>query len=221
MDKRIQITELLGTQGVLPLYYHPDTTVTAETARALYQAGIRALEYTNRGEHALRNFERLRKLCDQELGGMFLGVGTIKEAGIAKTYVQAGADFLVSPGLAEDVYDITYSSKTLWIPGCMTVTEILRAEQFGLRLVKLFPGSVLGPSFIESISEIFPAISFMPTGAVGLDRANLEAWFRAGAYAVGIGSRLLPKAALDAGDFEKIRSSAKDLLVLVEAIRKK
>jgi 2-dehydro-3-deoxyphosphogluconate aldolase / (4S)-4-hydroxy-2-oxoglutarate aldolase len=221
MDKRKEITNQVETQAVLPLYFHPDPMISVETAKALYRAGIRAIEYTNRGENALKNFELIRKVCDQELSGMFLGVGTIKDAAMAKGFIHAGADFLVSPGLSEDVYDITYSNKILWIPGCMTITEIMKAEQYGLQWIKVFPGAVLGPTFIESIKEIFPGMLFMPTGGVGLDKESLLSWFRSGAFAVGMGSKLLPKSSLDNREFEKIGLLTRELLTLIQSIRKK
>ena len=220
-NARKQIIDLLETQAVLPLYFHEDAGTSVETARALYHAGIRNLEYTNRGEQALKNFEKIRKVCDQELPGMFLGAGTIKDGAAASAFINAGADFLVSPGLAEDVYDAAYSNKILWIPGCMTVTEILKAEQFGTQLVKLFPGSLLGPSFIEAVREIFPGLLFMPTGGVTPEKENLQAWFRSGAFAVGMGSRLLSKASMDKKEFEKIAAATKELLNLVQNIRNK
>src|SRR5215467_15522003 len=172
MDKRVEITNLIKEQGLLPLYYHSDANLSVDVMEALYGAGCRVLEYTNRGENALKNFEELRKKCDG-LHGMYLGAGTIKDAAAANAFINAGADFFVSPGLAEDVFDICYSEKILWVPGCMTITEIMKAEQFGIGFVKLFPGNLLGPSFVESIKEIFPSTSFIPTGGVDLEKENL------------------------------------------------
>jgi 2-dehydro-3-deoxyphosphogluconate aldolase / (4S)-4-hydroxy-2-oxoglutarate aldolase len=220
MDKRTEITRILHQQGVLPLYYHDDPGVTLEVAAALYRAGIRAVEYTNRGTHALRNFELLRSRCDQDFSGMYLGAGTIKEGAAARSFCEAGADFIISPGLAEDVYDITYSNKTLWVPGCMTVSEILKAEQFGLNLVKLFPASLLGPSFISSLKDVFPNMNFLPTGGVTTDKENLRSWFQAGAFAVGIGSQLLTKEIIAQKKYDAICTSTKDLISQIHSIQR-
>src|ERR1700722_1814791 len=191
MDKRAEILQEITTQGLLPLYFHPSEEVSVHVLKALYDAGIRAVEYTNRGKEALKNFEKLRQLCDDELKGMFLGVGTIKDAERAGRFMDAGADFMVSPGLAEDVFDAAYSNKILWIPGCMTATEMIKAEQFGITLIKLFPGNMLGPSYIGALKDVFPDLLFMPTGGVELEKENLRAWFNAGVSAVGMGSKLI------------------------------
>ena len=221
MDKRTTIISVLKEQGILPLYFHPDPTVSIDLMKALYAAGIRAIEYTNRGKEALANFSLLRSLCDKELPGMQLGVGTIKEATAARNFVNAGADFMVSPGLAEDVFDISYSEKILWIPGCMTVTEIMKAEQFGLELIKLFPGNLLGPDFMRAIKEVFPGLSFIPTGGVALEKENLTNWFDAGVCAVGVGGQLITKDILAKKEFGTITESAKALLSLISSIRSK
>jgi 2-dehydro-3-deoxyphosphogluconate aldolase/(4S)-4-hydroxy-2-oxoglutarate aldolase len=218
MDKRTEITAAIKSQGLLPLYFHPDAETSIGVLKALYDAGCRAVEYTNRGEQALKNFERLRKTCDATMQGMFLAAGTIKDASAANSFINAGADFLVSPGLSEDVFDISYSEKILWIPGCMTITEILMAEQFGIQLIKLFPGSLLGPSFMQSIKEIFPGLLFMPTGGVELDPESIRAWFRAGVCAVGMGSKLISKKILDSRDFESLGAITKKTLGLIQDI---
>jgi 2-dehydro-3-deoxyphosphogluconate aldolase / (4S)-4-hydroxy-2-oxoglutarate aldolase len=219
MDKRTLIHQTIERQGILPLYYHPDPRVSCELAKALYLAGVRALEYTNRGTQALANFALLRSLCEQQLPGMLLGAGTVKDGASAFAFLEAGADFIVSPGLAEDVYDITYSSKALWIPGCMTVTEIMQAEAYGLKLIKLFPASLLGPGFIEALRDIFPGLQWLPTGGIGTERQTLKAWFGSGALAVGMGSNLLPKDLVEQRAYGQITASAKTLLREVETLR--
>jgi len=220
MDKRTEIAASIKSQRLLPLYFHPDSETSLGVLRALYDAGCRVVEYTNRGEQALKNFERLKKVCDEQMPGMFLGAGTIKDAHAANSFISVGADFLVSPGLSEDVFDITYSEKILWIPGCMTITEIMMAEQFGIQLIKLFPGNLLGPSFVQAIKEIFPGVSFMPTGGVELDKENLEAWFQVGVCAVGMGSKLITKKILEEKDYSKLRILTTETLDLIQEINK-
>ena len=220
MDKRIQVGELIREQGLLPLYFHQSAEVSADILKALYKAGCRVVEYTNRGNEALKNFKKLRLLCDEELGGMHLGAGTIKDASAANAFIDAGADFLISPGLSEDVFDIAYSEKILWIPGCMTPTEIMKAEAFGTSFVKLFPGNLLGPSFVQSVKEIFPDISFIPTGGVEPEKENLASWFSAGVSAVGMGSKLIKKEMVEKKEYSKITTQAKEVLVIIDNIRK-
>lgn len=219
MDKRSEVGSILKEQGLLPLYFHASASVSVEVLRSLYQAGLRTVEYTNRGKEALANFEVLKKVCDKECPGMFLGAGTIKDAGAARGFISAGADFLISPGLAEDVFDACYSDKILWIPGCMTITEIMRAEQFGIEFIKLFPGSLLGPDFVRAIRDIFPGLSFIPTGGVELERKNLEDWFASGVAAVGMGSKLISKNLLEKMDPGKLTTTAGEALKLIRLIR--
>ena len=221
MDKKTEILKLIPEQGVLPLFFYKDTQVSIEVLKALYSAGIRTVEYTNRGEAALQNFKEMRKVCDSELKGMYLGVGTIKNADAAKAFIDAGTDYIISPGLVEDAVKVADANHMLWVPGCMTPSEIIRAEQLGAKLVKLFPGNILGPSFLSAIKEIFPNLLFMPTGGVEAEKENLSGWFKAGVCAVGMGSKLITKASLENRDYEGIRKGTEKSLELIREVRGK
>lgn len=219
MDKKTEILELIKTQGVLPLFFYKDTEVSIDVLRALYQSGIRTVEYTNRGEAALNNFKKMRSVLDSELKGMYLGVGTIKNAEAAQAFIDAGADYIISPGLVEDAARVADANKMLWVPGCMTPSEIIRAEQLGAKLVKLFPGNLLGPSFLSAIRELFPNLLFMPTGGVEVEKENLSGWFKAGVCAVGMGSKLITKSALENKDYERIKTDTRKTLQLISEVR--
>jgi 2-dehydro-3-deoxyphosphogluconate aldolase / (4S)-4-hydroxy-2-oxoglutarate aldolase len=219
MDKKADILKLIPEQGVLPLFFYKDTQVSMEVLKALYSAGIRTVEYTNRGEAALQNFREMRKLCDTELKGMYLGVGTIKNAAMAQAFIDAGTDYIISPGLVEDAIKVADANNMLWVPGCMTPTEIIRAEQLGAKMVKLFPGNILGPSFLSAIKELFPNLLFMPTGGVEAEKENLSGWFKAGVCAVGMGSKLITKASLENRDYEKIKSDTVKSLAMIKEVR--
>jgi 2-dehydro-3-deoxyphosphogluconate aldolase/(4S)-4-hydroxy-2-oxoglutarate aldolase len=221
MDKRTEILNRIGAQGILPLYFHPDAKVSIEVMKALYEAGIRTIEYTNRGEAALNNFRELRKLCDSEFKDLSLGVGTILDTDTASRFIDTGADFLVSPGLAEDIFDTTYSAKILWIAGCMTPTEMMKASQFGMELIKLFPAGNLGAGYIRAVKEVFPGLRIMPTGGISLERQSLQAWFEAGVFAVGLGGKLIEKSTVQKKDYSKITVLAKECLTAISQIRKK
>jgi 2-dehydro-3-deoxyphosphogluconate aldolase/(4S)-4-hydroxy-2-oxoglutarate aldolase len=221
MDKKTEILKMIPEQGVLPLFFYKDTQVSIEVLKALYSAGIRTVEYTNRGEAALQNFKEMRKVCDSELKGMYLGVGTIKNADSAKAFIDAGTDYIISPGLVEDAVKVADANNMLWVPGCMTPSEIIRAEQLGAKLVKLFPGNILGPSFLSAIKEIFPNLLFMPTGGVEAEKENLSGWFKAGVCAVGMGSKLITKASLENRDYEGIRKGTEKSLELIREVRGK
>src|ERR1035438_3838467 len=114
MQGKNHLLAIIPQQGVLPLYFYKDTDVSIEVLRALYKAGIRAVEYTNRGEAALHNFKKMRAVCDAELTGMCLGIGTIKNRTMAQTFIDAGADFMISPGLVDEVAEAADSIDMLW-----------------------------------------------------------------------------------------------------------
>lgn len=219
MEKKETILSLIPQQGILPLYFYKDTGVSIEVLKALYSAGIRAVEYTNRGEAALQNFKEMRKVCDSELKGMYLGIGTIKNGEMAQTFIDAGTDYIICPGLIESVAAVADKNRMLWVPGCMTPTEIIRAETLGARMIKLFPGNILGLGFMSAIKELFPGLSFMPTGGVELDKDNISAWFKAGVCAVGMGSKLITKQLLEAKDYAQITKDTEKVLDIIQSIK--
>lgn len=218
MDKRTAIIKSLKEQGMLPLFYHPDAETCVALMQHLYNAGIRLIEFTNRGDHAFDNFKRMKAEAEK-LDGLHIGIGTIKDAYTAEKYIEEGADFLISPALAEDVYDAAYSNKTLWIPGCMTPTEILKAETLGINLVKLFPGNVLGPGYVSAIKDLFPEMMFMPTGGVDTTKENLSEWFASGVVAVGMGSKLITKQLLEEKNYEAIQQATAEVLSTIKSLK--
>lgn len=218
MDKRDAIIVKLKMQGLMPLFFHADENVSIDVMKALYKAGVRLIEYTNRGETALNNFTAMKDVAEKNYPDLFLGAGTIRDEKTAAQFINAGADFLVSPAFVENVFEITTRNKILWIPGCMTPTEILKAENIGLSLVKLFPGNVLGPGYVQAIKDIFPAMSFMPTGGVDTTGENLKEWFNTGVCAVGMGSKLISKEILEQKNYEKISTQAALILDIIKSI---
>ncbi|HEV2830978.1 MAG TPA: bifunctional 4-hydroxy-2-oxoglutarate aldolase/2-dehydro-3-deoxy-phosphogluconate aldolase [Hanamia sp.] len=220
MDKKNKLLQLIPEQGILPLYFYKDTEVSLEVLKALYRAGIRTVEYTNRGEAALQNFKKMREVCDKELEGMYLGIGTIKNADMAKTFIDAGADFIICPGLIDEVADVADKNNMLWVPGCMTPSEIIHAENLGAKMIKLFPGNILGPQFMSAIKALFPDLLFMPTGGVDLDKENIAGWFKAGVCAVGMGSKLVSKSLLEQKDYTKIETLTKQAIEIVASVKK-
>ncbi|NCW12774.1 MAG: bifunctional 4-hydroxy-2-oxoglutarate aldolase/2-dehydro-3-deoxy-phosphogluconate aldolase [Chitinophagia bacterium] len=221
MSKIQQATDAIVQQGILPLYFNADETVSIETLKAIYRAGIKAVEYTNRGEAALKNFQAMVKVRDAEMKDMLIGVGTIKNVAQATDYINAGADFLVSPGYVAEVADYSHSKGLLYAPGCMTPTEIIAAENNGVKFIKLFPGNMLGPDFLSSIKEIFPKLLFMPTGGVDTTKENIESWYKAGVCAVGMGSKLISKKLMEAKDYATMESETKTVLELIQTIKNK
>jgi 2-dehydro-3-deoxyphosphogluconate aldolase/(4S)-4-hydroxy-2-oxoglutarate aldolase len=219
MDKKAAIIKLIPEQGILPLYFNKDAEVSVDILHALYAAGIKTIEYTNRGEAALKNFAKLREVCDKELGGMYLGIGTIKDAAGAQSFIDAGADYIISPGLVDEVVATADKANVLWIPGCMTPSEIIKAENLGAKVIKLFPGNVLGPSFLSAVKAVFPNLLFMPTGGVELTKESIGGWFKAGVCAVGMGSQLISAAVMEGKKYTELTESTKQAIAIVNASR--
>ncbi len=220
MSKTKQIADAIIAQGMLPLYFNTDETVSVDILRAVYKAGVKALEYTNRGDAALMNFKKMVAVRNAEMPGMLLGVGTVKNLQTAKDYLAAGADFLVSPGFVKDVADYAVAHDIFYAPGCMTPSEIIAAENSGISFIKLFPGNMLGPEFLSGIKDIFPKLLFMPTGGVDTTKENIEGWFKAGVCAVGMGSKLISKKLMEAKDYATIEKMTKEVLALIATIKK-
>ncbi|MFM6924039.1 MAG: bifunctional 4-hydroxy-2-oxoglutarate aldolase/2-dehydro-3-deoxy-phosphogluconate aldolase, partial [Ferruginibacter sp.] len=191
-----------------------------ETLRALYSAGITALEYTNRGEAALANFKKMVAVRNAEMPGLLLGVGTIKNMQHTNDYLNAGADFLVSPGFVKEVADHAVANDIFYAPGCMTPSEIIAAENAGITFIKLFPGNMLGPSFLSGIKDIFPRLLFMPTGGVDTTRENIESWFKAGVCAVGMGSKLVSKEVMANKQYDWLIEETKKVQAIINDCRK-
>lgn len=219
MDKKAAILNLIQQQGMLPLYFNKDEAVSVAILHALYAAGIRTIEYTNRGEEALSNFKKLRQVCDSELGGMYLGIGTIKNASSAQAFIDAGADYIISPGMVDEVAATADKNGVFWVPGCMTASEIIKAENLGAKLIKLFPGNLLGPGFLSGIKSFFPNLLFMPTGGVELTAESIGGWFKAGVCAVGMGSKLITDDVMNGKKYAELTEATKQALAIVKASR--
>lgn len=211
--------QAIQKQGLLPLFYYEDAQISLEIIRALYKGGVRVFEYTNRGAAALENFKIFKEALKTEMQDLFLGIGTIKTAEQAKDFIAAGADFIVCPIVNPDVAKITHEAGLLWIPGCMTPTEIDLAQQHNAGIIKLFPANILGPDFLSSIKELFQGQLFVPTGGVEIEENNIASWFKAGVCAVGMGSKLVSKPIIEQKDYEKIESLTKQTFEIIEKVR--
>ena len=178
---------------VLPVFYDDDVNTCIQALQSCYEGGIRVFEFVNRGAEAEQNFKALRNYKEEHFPDLKLGIGTIMHADDADRFIELGADFLVSPIFSECVASSAKKNNILWIPGCMTPTEIADAQMAGCTFVKLFPGDTLGPGFLKSIKPIFPNLRFMPTGGVDCSSESINKWFEAGVSAVGLGSKLFVK----------------------------
>jgi len=213
------VSDAIVNQGILPLYFNASEEVTLDILRSIYRAGIKAVEYTNRGAAALENFKKMVEIRDAEMPDLLLGIGTIKNVQQAQNFLDAGADFFISPGFVPEVAEFLIAKDLFYSPGCMTPSEIIAAENAGVKYIKLFPGNMLGPEFLSGIKDIFPNLLFMPTGGVDTTQENISSWFKAGVSAVGMGSKLISKPLMQEKDYATIEAETKKVLDLIQAIK--
>jgi 2-dehydro-3-deoxyphosphogluconate aldolase/(4S)-4-hydroxy-2-oxoglutarate aldolase len=219
---RLKVLNTILDTGVVPVFYNPDLGVAKKIAKACLDGGLKVAEFTNRGDHAVDVFSQLELYCRAELPELILGVGSIVDPYTAAMYIARGASFVVGPILNEEVARICNRRKIPYSPGCGSASEISRAEELGCEIVKVFPGGqVGGPAFIKSVLGPCPWVSMMPTGGVDCTEESLKAWFEAGVACVGIGSKLIRKDLVQAGDFDGIRDNVKKTLAIIAKVRPK
>jgi 2-dehydro-3-deoxyphosphogluconate aldolase/(4S)-4-hydroxy-2-oxoglutarate aldolase len=219
---RIEVALKMKETGMVPVFYHADPEVCKQVIRACYEGGVRVFEFTNRGDFAHEVFAQLVKYAASEFPDLMLGAGSVVDAPTATLYIQSGADFIVAPVIKEDMAIVCNRRKILWSPGCGSLTEISRAEELGAEVVKIFPAQqVGGPKFVAAVKGPNPWSSIMPTGGVEPKEENLKAWFDAGVHCVGMGSQLISKELVAAGDYEKLRALTKEAIEIIQKVRSK
>lgn len=209
----------MSETGMVPLFYHSDIEIAKKTLKACYDGGARLLEFTSRGDFAHNIFEELNQYALAELPEMIMGVGSVTDAAAASLYMQLGANFIVTPVLREDIAVVCNRRKVLWSAGCGSLTEIAKAEELGGEIIKLFPGSTYGPSFVKAIKGPQPWTSIMPTGGVSTEEDNLRGWFGAGVTCVGMGSQLISKEILAQENYTGLKEKVAATLSLIKKIR--
>jgi len=208
----------MGKSGLIPVFNHTDPDIANAVLDACYQGGVRVFEFTNRGANALEVFEALVAHA-QKYPDLLLGIGTIFSAEDAKMFLNKGAQFIVSPGMVPEMATFCASEDVLWIPGCATVSEIHQALELGAKVVKAFPGNVLGPGFVKAVKAVFPKLPIMPTGGVAPTEENLKGWFDAGVTCVGMGSKMISKDIVQNQDYEKLTKRVQSTLALIARLR--
>ena len=174
---------------------------------------------TNRGDFAQEVFAELVKYAAAELPGMILGIGSVVDPGTAALFLQLGANFVVGPVYNPAVVPVCNRRLVPYCPGCGSASEVSAAQEAGCDLCKVFPGDVLGPAFVKSLRAPMPWSRLMVTGGVKPERANLEAWFKAGVTCVGMGSNLFPKETVAAGDWPRITALCREALSIIQEVR--
>lgn len=217
---RMAVLTAIMTQGVVPVFYHPDVEVCRKVIQACANGGAKAVEFTNRGEFAAHVFLEVTRHFAEADPSVIMGVGSIVDAPTAGLYIANGAKFVVGPILNADVAKVCNRRKIPYSPGCGSATEISAAEELGCEIVKVFPGSsVGGPEFVKAVLGPMPWTRIMPTGGVDPTEASLKAWFGAGIVAAGIGSKLITKDLLEAQDYAGIEKNVADTVALIASIR--
>ena len=221
MTEKETIRDRIAAQGVLPLYHHADEDLCVSIAEALVGGGLSCIEFTNRGPNALDAFVRLVQERPKRFPAAVLAAGTIRSVADAESFIAAGADLLISPVFDEAVAEFATRKGIVWIPGCLTPTEMHRALRAGYPLVKLFPGNMTGPGYIDSIRPVMPELDILVTGGVEPTVESLRSWFRSGAMAVGMGSRLIPSG-LQGGESElaSLKAKAAEIMAMVDEARR-
>lgn len=219
---RIEACQAMASTGMVPVFYNNDLETSKQVVKACYQGGVRAFEFTNRGDFAHEIFSELVKWAAQECPQMILGIGSIVDAGTASLYLQLGANFVVGPLLNPDIFKVCNRRQVAYIPGCGSVSEIGYAQELGAEVVKVFPaGNVGGPSFVKNVKAPMPWSSIMVTGGVEPTEDNLTKWIEAGVTCVGMGSNLFPKEVIAAKNWAEITRMSKEALAIIAKARQK
>ena len=217
---RLEVLNTIIDTGLVPVFYHADIEVAKQIAKACADGGARVLEFTNRGDFAPEVFKELSRHLSQAHPKLILGVGSVLDEPTAAMYIAYGANFVVGPILNEAVARLCNRRKVAYSPGCGSASEISYAEELGVEIVKIFPGSsVGGPGFVKSVLGPCPWTRIMPTGGVDATEESINAWFKAGVACVGMGSKLITKDAVAAGDFEAISKKVAQVLAWIKAAR--
>lgn len=217
---RMSVLNTMVEQGVVPVFRHEDPAVCIHAIDACASGGARLIEFTNRGDYALDVFCAVARHFAKADPEVVLGVGSIVDAPTAALYIAHGARFVVSPLLNPEIARLCNRRMIPYSPGCGSATEIGEAQELGCEIVKLFPGGAVGgPDFVKNILGPMPWTKVMPTGGVEPTEESLRPWFEAGIVACGIGSNLLPKTLLDAGDYDGLSKKVADTVALVRKIR--
>lgn len=216
---KLQVISAMKETGIVPVFYNADLEISKAVLKACYEGGVRAFEFTNRGDFAHEVFSELVKYANKELPGMIVGIGSVVDPGTAALYIQSGANFVVGPLFNPEIAPVCNRRLIPYCPGCGSVSEVGMAQEAGCDICKVFPGDVLGPAFVKGLKAPMPWSQVMVTGGVKPTKENLEGWFKAGVTCVGMGSNLFPKEAIAAKDWGAITALCYEALNIIKAIK--
>ena len=216
---KIEVILTMKETGMVPVFYNSDIEVSKKVLKACYDGGVRAFEFTNRGDFAQEVFGDLVKYANKELPGMIVGIGSVVDPATAAMFIQLGANFVVGPLFNPEVAAICNRRLVPYCPGCGSVSEVGVAQQAGCDICKVFPGDVFGPNFVKGLRAPMPWSQIMVTGGVKPEKENLEGWFKAGVTCVGMGSNLFPKDVIASGEWNKISELCREVLSIIREVK--
>lgn len=209
--KKHQTIEKIINTGIVAVVRSESIEEGVRISKACVEGGIPAIEVTYTVPGATDVIKALKKEFSED--ELIVGAGTVLDAATARIAILAGAEYIVSPGFDEETAKLCNLYQIPYMPGCMTITEMMRAMELGSDIIKLFPGSAFGPSFVKAVKAPLPQVNIMPTGGVSLD--NIDEWFKNGVVAVGAGGKLA------SGTSESIKATAQEFVRKIKEIRNK
>jgi 2-dehydro-3-deoxyphosphogluconate aldolase / (4S)-4-hydroxy-2-oxoglutarate aldolase len=214
-----QIVDGMKGAGIVPLFTHDNPNDAQQVLQVAYDAGIRVFEFTNRRDNSFDVFGHLLSVA-RKYPDLMLGIGTIMDGATTKRFLDAGADFVISPIMKLEMASVCDTYDCLWIPGCATLTEIVNAKDHGADIIKLFPASILGPGFVSSVLPVVPGLQLMITGGVEPNEKSISSWFKAGAACLGMGSQLFTREILEQKNWPLLKQRIEETLSLSKQVRK-
>lgn len=214
----LAVANKIASAPMVPVFYHRDVEIAKQVVKACYDGGVRAFEFTNRGDFAHEVFAEVVKFAATECPDLAIGVGSVVDAPTASLYIQLGACFVVGPLFNPDVARVCNRRCIPYTPGCGTISEVGFAQEAGCTLCKVFPGDVLSPKFVKGLLAPMPWSKLMVTGGVEPTEENLTAWFKAGVHCVGMGSKLFPKEAIASHSWSDITAKCRQAFEIINKV---
>lgn len=215
MREKLETLRRITEVGVVAVVRADNSEMAEKISKACIKGGISAIEVTFTTPGADKVISSLKeKFSNEEL---IVGAGTVLDSETARIAILAGAKYIVSPGFDLETAKLCNRYQIPYMAGCMTITEIIKAMEAGVDIVKLFPGSAYGPSIVKDIKAPLPQAPIMPTGGVSLD--NVDQWIKNGCVAVGVGGSLT--AGAKTGNYEEITRLSKEFVAKVKEARSK
>src|SRR5690554_309059 len=213
MLTKAEVLKRIEDIGIVTVVRAENPEQALKITEAVKEGGIPAIEITMTVPGAVDVIKELAKVySNQEI---LIGAGTVLDSETARTCILAGAEYVVSPGTDMDTIKLCNRYQKVVMPGCMTVTEVIKAMEAGADVIKVFPATLFGPKIIKAIKGPVPQAALLPTGGVNTD--NVAEWIKAGSLAVGAGSALT--AGAKKGDYEQVTATAKTFIKRIREAR--